>query len=436
MNLKNSQLFLVNQVKSFIKNSKAKGLPIFKLGTFYFAPFGESLGYAKVIYKQNKLRGILLNILIFLKSIYKISFLGKFKIINNIKGKNYKIIIFNWAYLKDFDKSGNFQDKHFNVNSKKHQGILWILVMLDKNIPEKIGNNVILITNGNNEFNFRILWNALKKSLKKGSISYFYHEASYFSALADFIYNKLDELVSKKTRKVLMPYEGQPFQNAIFKKTKKINQTIKTIGFIHSFPVGLPLNLIKKDGSPQKIIVSGESQSYCLNKFLGWKKKEIKILPSTRFIKSKESDMKNKIFLPISLVSSNNILDHLNTLTKKLEINISNFQIKNHPSRTHSKKHIKLIKKIKKIMHNSNSNKNKKNLSIFIGATGSVIEALGRNVEPIHICENPTLECYSEKLWKFIKNDEINKNVFKYRAIQKNKLIKFGKNANLFRKYI
>ena len=55
MSLKNSQLFLVNQIKSLIKNSKAKGLPIFRLGTFYFAPFGESLGYAKIIYKQNKL---------------------------------------------------------------------------------------------------------------------------------------------------------------------------------------------------------------------------------------------------------------------------------------------------------------------------------------------------------------------------------------------
>ena len=58
------------------------------------------------------------------------------------------------------------------------------------------------------------------------------------------------------------------------------------------------------------------------------------------------------------------------------------------------------------------------------------------NVNLIHIRENPTLECYSEKLWKFIKTDEINKNIFKYKAIEKNKLIKFGKNANLFRKYL
>ena len=39
-------------------------------------------------------------------------------------------------------------------------------------------------------------------------------------------------------------------------------------------------------------------------------------------------------------------------------------------------------------MYSSNSNKNKKSISIFIGATGSVIEALERNVNSIHICEN------------------------------------------------
>ena len=49
------------------------------------------------------------------------------------------------------------------------------------------------------------------------------------------------------------------------------NKKIKTIGFLHSFPIGLPLNLIKRDGAPKKIIVSSDSQFYCLKKFLGWK---------------------------------------------------------------------------------------------------------------------------------------------------------------------
>ena len=81
-------------------------------------------------------------------------------------------------------------------------------------------------------------------------------------------------------------------------------------------------------------------------KFLGWKSKEIKILPSTRLRISKKIDMKNKIFLPINFQSSEKIINSLNTLSKKLNINLSNLQIRNHPSCSNSKNHIKLIKKL------------------------------------------------------------------------------------------
>ena len=75
-------------------------------------------------------------------------------------------------------------------------------------------------------------------------------------------------------------------------------------------------------------------------------------------------------------------------------------------------------------------------LSIFIGATGSVVEALERNVYTIHICENPSLELYSKKLWKFIQVKRINNYIYKYDSIGRNRLIKFGKNVNLYKKYL
>ena len=39
-----------------------------------------------------------------------------------------------------------------------------------------------------------------------------------------------------------MPYEGQPFQNTAF-KINYIDKNIKTVGYIHSYPMGLPSNL-------------------------------------------------------------------------------------------------------------------------------------------------------------------------------------------------
>ena len=90
---------------------------------------------------------------------------------------------------------------------------------------------------------------------------------------------------------------------------------------------GLPLNLIKRDGAPKKIIVSSESQFYCLNNFLGWKEKDIQILPSTRLRVSKKIDMSGKIFLPIKFESSKKIIENLNILVENLKINLSNIKI-------------------------------------------------------------------------------------------------------------
>ena len=436
MDLINSQLILIEKIKSLIKKSKAKGLPIFKIGTFYFAPFGDSKGYAKLIFEQNKLKGLILTLEIFLKDIYKILFLGKFKMIRNSNSGKYKNIIVNWASSKDFDTNGNYQDKHFYINSKKILDTLWILILIDSKVPKRIANNIALIINEKKRLNFKFLWEVIKKSFKGKNVSSFYHEASYLTIVADYFYNHLDQFIDKNNQKILMPYEGQPFQNAIFKKVHNINRKIKTIGFIHSFPIGLPLNLIKRDGAPKKIIVSSESQFYCLNNFLGWKEKDIQILPSTRLRVSKKIDMSGKIFLPIKFESSKKIIENLNILVKNLKINLSNVKIKNHPSCTQSRKHLKLVRKIEYILKSTNRNKIKKNLSIFIGATGSVIEALERKVQIIHICENPILESYSKKLWKFIQVQKINNYIYKYNVLQRNKLIKFGNNVNLYKKYL
>ena len=59
--------------------------------------------------------------------------------------------------------------------------------------------------------------------------------------------------------------------------------------------------------------------------------------------------MKNKIFLPIDFYSQEKILRELRMLYKNELINydISDLEIKNHPACKNSKKHLKLIKKIK-----------------------------------------------------------------------------------------
>ena len=147
--------------------------------------------------------------------------------------------------------------------------------------------------------------------------------------------------------------------------------------------------------------------------------------------------MTNKIFLPIEFFQPKKIIQTLKELINYKKNDLSNFEIRNHPSCKNSKRHIKLIKMIKQAINKKkNYNKPKKNFSVFIGPTGSIIEALERGLEVYHICENPVLESYSKKIWKYIKSIKIKENLFEYKKIQKNKLLIFNNSKTIYKKYI
>ena len=85
----------------------------------------------------------------------------------------------------------------------------------------------------------------------------FFHKISWFTAFSFIVCDSIKKFINADIKTVFMPYEGQPFQNTIFKTSKAINKNIKTIGYVHSFPVGLPTNLIFRDGSPEELIING-----------------------------------------------------------------------------------------------------------------------------------------------------------------------------------
>ena len=104
-----------------------------------------------------------------------------------------------------------------------------------------------------------------------------------------------------------------------------------------------------------------------------------------------------------------------------------------------SKKHLQAIKSINTLLAKYNNffsnRRDMNNVSIFIGGSGSIIEALERGVEVIHICEDPVFQSYSSALWPSIKVTEVNDNIFKYQLLKKGNLIKFGDNDKLFKDF-
>ena len=109
----------------------------------------------------------------------------------------------------------------------------------------------------------------------------------------------------------------------------------------------------------------------------------------------------------------NNFELFLNYISTK---KIKPLNVKIHPLQKNIKAHHLFKNEISNLMKNYNkvfSKSSKSSYSVFFGATSAVIEALERKVQTIHICENPILESYSKKLWKFIQVQKINSNVYK-----------------------
>jgi hypothetical protein len=234
-----------------------------------------------------------------------------------------------------------------------------------------------------------------------------------------------------------LPYEGQPFHNYIIEQSKKKNPQIKSCGYIHSFPLGLPANLMHRKSSPQKILINGSCQKDYLCKNLGWAKEKIFVLESLRFEKNKK--MNSQIFLPYYIEDPLFIYNKLMEL-KKIELYTNIFKslkIKNHPETKNSLVHKKLIINLKKNIIKNNKFLESNNYSIFLGCSGAIIEALVRNVKVIHISSEPILEIYSN-LWNFLNLSKIIENVYTYnikKNINKKNVIKIDNKKKLLKKY-
>jgi hypothetical protein len=362
---------------------------------------------------------------------------GEVKLINYKKISSEKIIS-TWAYKKNFKSNGSLQESvNYNINSRQTPNIHWIIIYLDNSLPKKIDENITLIQIVKKKFNLFLLLGIFISNFK-----YFFTDYQYFlfsisshNFLSKKILNIFKKIIKKPIKKFLITYEAQPYQNRIIKHLKENN--IKTLGYISQAPLALPTHLVKKSNSPSKVFINGIDQKQCLIK-LGWKKKEIITIPSTRFLSIKKNFL-NQIFFPGTIKSVSEIIKSLEFLIKNYKLDINQFKIRNHPNSIDAKTHNDLKFKINMLKNkyhkHSKNNSNFKNYSIFIGASGSIMEALVRDCKVIQITEIPILDFYTNYFWDSIKAKKLNNNIFTYSLLRKKNLILFGKkqkNLNIY----
>ena len=423
--------YILNSAIKYIKKNKkiATYSPNFFLCSWY-----DSLGFLclKEFVKQKipywfraktVLKELIFSNYIFLKNNSK------------IQTNKYENIILSYFVPSYMEKNGNYFDKYFSLKANKLKNTLLILIPFgDFKYNRKINNNIIILQK-EKKFNFFILIKILSNVIFNFFNSLFFFKLNRISINNTFDRNLLQILINltqnSKIKKILYPFESQPHQNFINLKFKNTFPKIKIIGYMHTVLPPLPLEYIKKGCEPDILFVNGESQKKILVNKLGWSSNQVKSIPSLRYKKKLTGNMTKKIFLPYFLESEDEFLMLFKSLIfSKPKYFFPKLEVKNHPSMFNSKKHLNLSKKLnyflmkeKKFFRSSSKNKN---ISIFLGSTASVIEALERNLKVIHICSNILFEKFNNFYWKDLKIIKINNNTFEYKIKNKGRLIKLG----------
>ena len=408
------------------------------VANYYLTSFSQTPGF--LILKKIKKEKINL----FLKfKIIVLNILGNYKLIGSKiffkkLDSKYNSIIITWGRINNFQKDGSFYDLYFNQNSKYNKNFLWFIISLDNQIPRNIGKNIIVFyQKKKNLFSYLLSFFLITKKI----LFNFYQKKNFYfiENLSVELFEKFESVIQKKNiKRVIMPYEAQPFQNYLFSKISKKNNKIKNIGYVHSTQL-FPSHLFKRKGAPETLYVHGSDQKFHLSKFFGWSQRQIKETSSFRYQIRNKKRFIDKIFLPYDFFNEKILVNTFKKiLVNKKEFFSKSMEIVLHPHTLNSKKHIRLKNHLTKILSTSsflNKDKNKGNMIVF-GATSIILEALENKLTPLHICEDVSLEAISNKVWPSIQVETILDNCFKYKLKQYNKCINYNnknKNLNFFK---
>lgn len=422
------------QIIEFANKFTLDNQNIYSEGRSYFAVFEKTLGYFLIKKKFNKFYFLsyalcLIKLFLNIKEV-------KLKIFNaQFATKNYRKIIVSWAFRDNFDKEGTYKDKFLNTKSDNDENnILWLLIYMDKELPARVGKNIVLIHKEKKLYQKLIFF--LKyffSTFKLKSFSSSIKKLNLLSATSMQIKEILEKnFTDISVQNLLVVYEGQPFQKEIINFFKNKDKKILIEGYDHSAPPPLPINLIYDDFSPDYLLITGEAQKNFYKKYLNWPENKLKIIKSMRFISNKSEFYQNKFFLPYELRDQNIIFSSLKYLLDH-KINLKDMDIKIHPLQKNKKNHQSLVYKIKKII-STNSNDpldSEQNNSIFFGQTTAVIIALDLGVTCYHICSDPVFDSYDSKIWEQINVTKLSNNLFKYTTHRKNSFLSNGKNYEI-----
>lgn len=359
-------------------------------------------------------------------------------------------LVISWSRRTDFAADGEYRDRYFRTSSRETPTSLWFLISVDQVAPLRLDPNIRVFSRslgGRSSLNLARLGSMIRRT--KGSKQREHGTVPAPSenvALADQIVAAVDaQLMSGRIRSVVIPYEAQPFQNAVFRAAKARDPSITTVGYIHSALPPVPTDLIRRTGAPERLLVHGRGQAQILIKHLGWPAAAIRTIPSLRYRAGDVNTLNGFIFLPYSFDDARTIERAFSELLRATEPgSLPRLAVRNHPEKQDSPHHQLMQQRLETTMRRFEDRfydappdeHRRKKASIFVGATAAIVEALEHGVSVFHICSHPLTEAHTPEIWSELMVERLGENIFWYQLVKPGAYIDFGDKSEMFETYI
>lgn len=438
---------LLNRAKQHLDSAEKRGLNVATSAFCYLNAWSPCPGNALLRWWRFGLTSLGGLIYQYLKAVVLIARQSNYCIINDspepISASN---MIVSWARQSDLLPDGSFQDRYLGANSKDYASIMWVVILLDGQPPAHVNSNVRVLGRSKGVPRFDIVF-FLKFFIQKireskGSLRSFFYSFSAATAYAE----EIAAIIGAKIRgarfdTLLMPYEAQPFQHAVYLAAKTHNKAIRTIGYMHSVLPPLPTDLLYRMGTPDMLWIHGRAQAEILSAKLGWPESTLRIIPSLRYKCNDKAPFSRQIFFPYSFHDPNRLVAGFRALLSKAAPgSLPLFEIRNHPLMSNSASHMQLDARFKALIaHYCECFVNdcpSGDVSIFVGATAAIIEAMERGVNPIQICSDPVFEAHTEQIWNCLEVTQLDSMLFKYRLRARGSCIQLGGEEDSLRRYL
>lgn len=326
-------------------------------------------------------------------------------------------MIVSWALPTDFDADGHYRDRYLNLGSRDTPGTLWFLWLLSGEPPARLAPRVKLMRCSSRHTSMRLRGRSPVSGTARQA------ERMAQAVMPCFSGGRL--------RRLVMPYEAQPFQHAIVLEIRRRGLPVETVGYVHSALPALPTDYLFREGAPDRLLVHGEGQREILTGLLGWAGDRVTVIDSLRYQRSVDVPFAGRILLPYAFDDSNFIAARVEAMLAAAKPgSMPRWTVRNHPVQVNSPAHKALVARLEasiaRYADRGSDDARVASQTLMIGATAAVIEALERGLDVVHVCPDPLFQKQSSEIWRHLDVELLAPQVYRYRLRTPGAYIRLG----------